>query len=66
LKARDYEQHRLLSMIEGMHREGFSEREIVAALKDVGGHGSSAGRSNRTTRPGRGRLARWASAQLRR
>ena len=59
MKARDYEQHHLLSMIERLHREGASESEIVDAMKEV------KGRSGRETRPGRGRLARWASARLR-
>jgi hypothetical protein len=67
LQARDYEQHRLLSMIEKMHREGFSEGQIVSALRDVGARGSSsAERRSRTARPGRGRLARWASSRLHR
>ena len=30
------EQHRLLSMIERMHREGRSEDEIVATLREAG------------------------------
>ncbi len=65
MQARDYEQHRLLSMIEQMHREGRSEREIVTALKQAGAPGTNRGeRRNRTSRPGRGRLARWASAAL--
>jgi hypothetical protein len=57
----DNEQHRLLSMIERMHREGYSEREIEAELHEVRG----SARKSRTTRPVRGRLARWASARLR-
>ena len=61
LARSDYEQHRLLSMIERMHREGYSEREIVAELHDARG----TARKSRTTRPARGRLARWASARLR-
>ena len=60
LHARDNEQHRLLSMIERMHREGRSEHEIVAALDDVGAR-SPLTRRSRTTRPVRGRLARWAA-----
>jgi hypothetical protein len=60
LKARDYEQHHLLSMIERLHREGASEGEIVEAMKEVKGRGP-----RRESRPGRGRLARWASARLR-
>jgi hypothetical protein len=59
LKARDYEQQHLLSMIERLHREGASEGEIIEAMKEA------KGRSRRETRPGRGRLARWASARLR-
>jgi hypothetical protein len=59
LKARDYEQQHLLSMIERLHREGASEGEIIEAMKEV------KGRPRRETRPGRGRLARWASARLR-
>jgi len=69
----DYEQHRLLSMIERMSREGRSEDEIVAALHATGvqkAPGTKASRaegsrSSRNTRPGRDRLARWASARLR-
>ena len=61
----DYEQHRLLSMIERMHREGRSEHEIVAALREAGARDASGARRTRITRPGRGRLARWASARLR-
>ena len=64
MQARDYEQHHLLSMIERMHAEGCSEREIVSRLKEVAAPRATA-RTNRTTRPGRGRLARWASARLR-
>src|SRR5262249_24952257 len=36
LHTREYEQHKMLSMIERMHREGRSEQEIVAALRDAG------------------------------
>jgi hypothetical protein len=61
----DHEQHRLLSMIERMHREGRSEHEIVAALGEAGARGASRPRRSRITRPARGRLARWASARLR-
>jgi hypothetical protein len=66
MTGRDYEQHqhRLLSMIEQLHREGASEREIVARLKEVGGNGNSPTRPHES-RPGRGRLARWAGARLR-
>jgi hypothetical protein len=60
LKARDYEQQHLLSMIERLHREGASENEIVDAMKEAKGRGQ-----RRDTRPGRGRLARWAAARLR-
>jgi hypothetical protein len=60
LTARDYEEHHLLSMIERLHREGASEDEIVEAMKEVNGRGPRT-----ETRPGRGRLARWASARLR-
>ena len=31
----DYEQHRLLSMIERMHREGRTEDEIIAELREA-------------------------------
>ena len=57
----DYEQHRLLSMIERMHREGRSEHEIVAALDEAGAKGSRSRRPRSNTRPVRGRLARWAA-----
>jgi hypothetical protein len=61
----DYEQHKLLSMIERMSREGHSEREIVDAVREAGARGSQPSRHSRSTRPARGRLARWASARLR-
>ena len=57
----DYEQHKLLSMIERMHREGRSEHEIEAALRDAGAKGPATRRSRSYTRPVRGRLARWAA-----
>jgi hypothetical protein len=57
----DYEQHRLLSMIERMHREGRSEHEIVAALDEAGAKSPRSRRSRSNTRPVRGRLARWAA-----
>jgi hypothetical protein len=56
----DRDQHRMLSMIERMHREGRSEHEIVAALGDTGARAPITRRS-RSTRPVRGRLARWAA-----
>ena len=59
----DYEQHKLLSMIERMHREGRSEQDIVAALREAGAR--SPRRARRPVPPVRGRLARWASARLR-
>ena len=62
----DHEQHRLLSMIERMQREGRSEAEIVDELATIGAHrGVATGRRSRTPRPARGRLARWAAARLR-
>jgi len=66
----DHEQHRLLSMIEQMSKEGCSEREIVAALREAGAgeagsRGGKLSRRSRTNRPVRGRLARWASARRR-
>ena len=69
----DYEQHRLLSMIERMSREGWSEDEIVAALHETGvqkapdakASRAESSRSSRNIRPSRGRLARWASARRR-
>ena len=61
----DYEQHRLLSMIERLHREGRSENEIVAALHEMGAKGSHSRRSRSNARPVRGRLARWASRRSR-
>jgi len=51
------EQHRLLSMIERMSREGRSEQEIVAALGESGARTPAPSRK----RPVRGRLARWAA-----
>jgi hypothetical protein len=59
----DYEQHRLLSMIERLHREGRSEHEIVAALHEAGAgtKGPRSRRSRSNARPVRGRLARWAA-----
>ena len=57
----DREQHALLSMIERMHREGRSEHEIVAALRDVGAKVPGAGRSRGKNSPVRGRVARWAA-----
>jgi hypothetical protein len=57
----DDEQHRLLSMIERLHREGRSEHEIVAALREAGAKAPLERRSRSKTRPVRGRLARWAS-----
>jgi hypothetical protein len=61
----DYEQHRLLSMIERLHREGRSEQEIEAALRDAGAKGPRSRRSRSNARPVRGRLARWASRRSR-
>jgi hypothetical protein len=62
----DHEQHRLLSMIERLHQEGRSENEIVAALRDAGAKGPRSRRSrSNSTRPARGRLARWASRRSR-
>jgi hypothetical protein len=55
----EYEQHMLLSSIERMHREGRSEHEIVAELHDMGARPVK--HRSRSTRPVRGRLARWAS-----
>jgi hypothetical protein len=60
LHARDDEQHRLLSMIERMHREGRTEHEIVAALHEAGAR-TPYPRRSRGARPVRGRLARWAA-----
>ena len=59
----DYEQHRMLSMIERMHREGRSEEEIVAALGDAGAKAPAPrrSRSNSNTSLVRGRVARWAA-----
>ena len=57
----DYEQHRLLSMIERLHREGRSEQEIEAALHEAGAKGPRSRKSRSKSRPVRGRLARWAS-----
>ena len=39
MKARDYEQHHLLSMIEQLYRDGCSESEIVEAMTEVEGRG---------------------------
>jgi len=61
LHIRDYEQHKMLSTIERMHREGRSEQEIVAALRDAGARISVTRRSRSSTGPARGRLARWAA-----
>jgi hypothetical protein len=61
----DYEQHRLLSMIERLHREGRSEQEIEAALHEAGAKGPRSRRSRSNTRPVRGRLARWAARHSR-
>jgi hypothetical protein len=60
LHARDNEQHRLLSMIERMHREGRSEHEIIVALHEAGARPPHP-RRPRSARPVRGRLARWAA-----
>ena len=57
----DYEQHRMLSMIERMHRDGRSEDEIVEALSDVGAKAPASRRSRSYTSPVRGRVARWAA-----
>jgi hypothetical protein len=57
----DYEQHRLLSMIERLHREGRSEHEIVTALHEAGAKDPRSRRSRSNARPVRGRLARWAA-----
>ena len=61
----DYEQHRLLSMIERLHREGRSEHEIVAALRDAEAKAPRSRRSRSNARPVRGRLARWAARRSR-
>ena len=61
----DYEQHRLLSMIERMHREGRSEEEIIAALREAEAKAPRSHRSRSKSRPVRGRLARWASRRSR-
>ena len=66
----DYEQHRLLSMIERMHREGRTEDEIIAELRssmtpEAGAKGPRSRRSRSNTRPVRGRLARWAARHSR-
>ena len=52
--SNEYEQHRLLSAIERMHREGRSEAEIVEELKEIGGRSCSPGRIARLSalRPG--------------
>jgi hypothetical protein len=57
----DYEQHRLLSMIERMHREGRTEDEIIAELREAEAKAPRSRRSHSKTRPVRGRVARWAS-----
>ncbi len=60
MKARDYEQHHLLSMIERLHREGASENEIVEAMKEVKGRGP-----RRADPPGKGPPGPLGSARLR-
>jgi len=60
LHTRDYEQHKMLSMIERMHREGRSEKEIEAALHAAGARSPVACRP-RSTRRASGRLVRWAA-----
>jgi hypothetical protein len=57
----DYEQHRLLSMIERMHREGRTEDEIIAALREAEAKAPRSRPSRSKSRPVRGRLARWAA-----
>ena len=61
----DYEQHRLLSMIERMHREGRTEDEIIAALREAEAKAPRSRRSRSNARPVRGRLARWAARRSR-
>jgi len=64
LTNEEYEQHHLLVMIEEMHRERRSEREIVAALRDATSHRRPA-RPARAKSPAARRLARWTLARLR-
>jgi len=64
LTNEEYEQHRLLVMIEEMQRERRSEREIVAALRDATSHRRPE-RPARATSPATRRLARWTLARLR-
>ena len=61
----DYEQHRLLSMIERLHREGRTEDEIIAELREAEAKAPRSRRSRSKSRPVRGRLARWASRRSR-
>lgn len=61
----EYEQHRLLVMIEQMQREGRSEHDIVAAVRDATCEGGSALQPSLTTRVVSRRLVGWTLARIR-
>jgi hypothetical protein len=60
----DYEQHRLLVMIEQMQREGLSEREITAAVRDATRYHAPTSQPSLAARPATSRLARWALERM--